>query len=582
MLGCIGYTAYMSISTDSTFLPAAFDPADWSQVQPLIDELRQRDLSSVDALHDWLADASALADAMGEAGSRANIDHARDTSDTEAEQRYLHFIERIQPQLSEAFFHLQRKFLDCPYRDELTGERFDVLRREWEADVALFRPDNIPLNTELTKLFNQYNQRCGAMTVEYDEREQTLPQLAVYAERNDRAVREETWRLAADRRLEDREAFDDLFEQQLQLRQQVAENAGFEDFRVYIWQDKHRFDYTPQDCLDFADAVAEVVVPAIEQLDRERMQAMGLNALRPWDLSVDPRGRPALEPFDPADVEQLVADTRQLFERLSPVLAEQFRQLKMGENLDLDNRRGKHPGGFQAALPRSKQPFIFMNAVGVQRDVDTLLHEAGHAFHFLESVEHEPLNFIRHASLEFCEVASMSMELLGCDHYDVFYDDPADAARAKRKQLEGALRVLPWIATIDSFQHWLYTNPGHSRAERYDAWLSIHDRFSSTLINWSGLAKQRKAMWHRQLHLFGAPFYYIEYGIAQLGALQVWRNSQRDAARTLDQLTTAFRRGGGVPLPTLFQTAGIHFDFRRETMEPLVETTLETLEQLPV
>jgi oligoendopeptidase F len=313
-------------------------------------------------------------------------------------------------------------------------------------------------------------------------------------------------------------------------------------------------------------------------LNRLRREDLGVDRLRPWDLSVDPRNRPALRPFAEDQVPAFIDKTKAIFDRLSPALGEDFESLRTHGNLDLDSRKGKQPGGYQMSLEESKQPFIFMNAAGMQRDVEVLLHEGGHAFHFLAAVG-EPLVFLRSAPMEFCEVASMSMELLGSEHFDVFYD-AADAARAKRRLLEGIIEILPWIATVDSFQHWIYTHPGHSREERAAEWLGLTERFGAK-VDWSGYEDVRRSSWLRQLHLFHVPFYYIEYGIAQLGALQLWMKAMEDPRKALANYRAALRLGGTRSLPELFAAAGIRFDFSAGTLRPLMHAVREELAGLP-
>ena len=354
-----------------------------------------------------------------------------------------------------------------------------MLERAWRSDVELFRKANVPIFADLKTLASEYDKLIGAMLVTYNGKEQTLQQLARYQQETDRGVREETWRLTADRRLVDREAIESIFEKQLDHRAALAKNAGKADYRDYAWQDRGRFDYTPADCEAFHEAVERVVVPRLRELDEQRRELLRLDTLRPWDGGVDPRGRPPLRPFPADDTQKLRGDTREALRRVSGELAEMFDTLKPGKNLDLDSRPGKRAGGYQSALLESGEPFIFMNAAGLQRDVETLLHEAGHAFHFQWAFEREPLVFLQHAPLEFCEVASMGMELIALPHYGVFYESDEDADRARRAQLEGVLRVLPWIATIDAFQHWLYTNEGHSREDRKAAWLATLQRFST-------------------------------------------------------------------------------------------------------
>ena len=571
----------MTTAPVRTYVPARFDPSRFDEIEPWFGELIDRPLGSPSELEQWLLDFSELLCAIYEYRSRLNIEYSCHTDDDERERAYMHFVENIAPKLHPLYFALQKKYIDCEWRANVeTTPRMRQLGREWQADVDLYRDENVPLFTDLTRLTTDYDKLCGAMMVEFDGRTLTLQQLGRYLEEPDRKVREDAFRLMCDRRLEDRQKLDEIFDRQVALRQTVAANADCANFIDYSWRAKYRFDYTPDDCADYADSMERLVMPVIERLTAERKRLLGLDVLRPWDAAVDPRNRAALRPFDPEDVQGFVAKTRRVFDRIDPRLGEQFGELKFGRNLDLDSRKGKRPGGYQAALEESKQAFIFMNAAGVQRDVETMLHEGGHAFHFL-AASAEPLVFVRHAPLEFCEVASMSMELLGDEHLGVFYEDEADAARAVRVHLEGIVKVLPWIATIDRFQHWLYANPAHSRDERTAAWLAIHDRFSSRLIDWAGLEPARDAMWQRQLHLFHAPFYYIEYGIAQLGALQVWLNYRRDRRQALGQLLEAFALGGTRPLPELFETAGIRFSFDAATIEPLMRELSGELDALP-
>jgi oligoendopeptidase F len=416
------------------------------------------------------------------------------------------------------------------------------------------------------------------MTVNFRGKELTLQQLGRFTEETDRATREEAWQAGSDRRLQDREKIEDLFDKVLPLRGQIARNAGMQTYRDFIWKQYKRFDYTPQDCINFANAIAKACVPLAHELDKKRAEDLKLSTLRPWDQNVDPKNRPPLRPFAESDVDGFVTKTRTIFDRLSPALADEFESLRRNKNLDLDSRKGKQPGGYQSTLNECRQPFIFMNAAGVHRDVETLLHEGGHAFHAIAAQE-EPLVFLRSAPMEFCEVASMSMELLGDDHLDVFYSE-ADAQRAKRVHLEGIIKFFPWMATIDMFQHWLYTHPGHSREQRKSEWLRLMDTFGSKL-DWSGLEEARAYWWQRQIHLFHVPFYYVEYGIAQLGALQLWMKSKQDVRSALANYRAALKLGGTRPLPDLFAAAGISFDFTEKTIRPLMDAISEELRSLP-
>jgi oligoendopeptidase F len=569
----------MAVAAES-FVPADFNPSDFSAIEPLGRDLLQRPVESPAQVERWLTDLSRLFEWLHEHGSRLNVDYACHTDDPAREEAYLKFVREIEPKLAPLFFELQKRYLAMADRRRASGPGLAVMEREWQADVDVFRPENVPLDTRMTELVSQYGKIMGAMSVEFQGQSRTLQQMARFLEDTDRAVREQAWRLVSQRRLDDRAALDDLFQQLMDLRGRVAANAALPDYRAYLWKSRKRFDYTPEDCLAFGQSIQRVCCPLVQKLDRQRRDTLMLGQLRPWDTAVDIHGRPPLRPFDDQDIDAFVAGTREIFRRVDPALADQFQSLKDQGDLDLASRKGKRPGGFQASMERRRRPFIFMNAAGMQGDVDTMLHEAGHAFHYLAARSIDNL-FVRNAPLEFCEVASMSMELLGQDHYDVFYRSPGDALRARRHHLEGIIRFLPWMAIIDGFQHWLYTHPGHSASQRTEHWLALLDRLASPIVDWSGLEPARQAMWHRQGHLFNAPFYYIEYGIAQLGALQVWLNYRKNPRQALKQLLSAFALGGTVGLPELFAAAGARFDFTESTLAPLIAAVEAELAALP-
>jgi len=433
----------------------------------------------------------------------------------------------------------------------------------------------VPLETEEAKQSQQYQKLSGSLTVNFRGQEQTLVQMGRYLEEPDRALRQEAWELVAHRRLQEADKFDDILDQQIKLRAQIARNAGFENYRDYAFRRLGRFDYTPADCAKFHEAVEREFVPLTRELQAQRRAQLKLEKLRPWDLAVDALNRPPLKPF--AQIGEMVSRTQKIFNRLDGELAGGFRQMQDLKLLDLDNRKGKAPGGYQSTLAESRLPFIFMNAVGLQRDVETILHEAGHAFHALATRE-EDFYAYRSAPIEFCEVASMSMELLGNEFIEEFYSSN-DSKRARRVHLEGVAGVFPWIATVDAFQHWLYTNPNHTREERRRAWLGLLDRFGGD-VDWSGFEKARANLWHRQLHIFLHPFYYIEYGIAQLGALQVWNNSKRDKPKALGDYKKSLALGGSRPLPELFSAAGCQFEFSAKTIQPLAKMLRDELGKL--
>jgi oligoendopeptidase F len=559
------------------FVPAKADLGNWSELAPLFErlEVRAARCDSVADLEHWLLDWGELSAALDEESSRRYIAMTCHTDNAEAKQAYLDFVEHIEPQLKPREFRLSEIFLGHPLRRQLPKERYEVFDRDTKVKVELFRHENVPLETEETKLGQQYQESAGSLTVKFRGEEKTLPQAAKFLEEPDRATRQEAWTLVANRRLQEADRFENIFDQMVALRENIAANAGFSSYLEYAFRERKRFDYTPADCLEFHRAVETEIMPVVRELQGTRREQLHLPSLRPWDMEVDPFNRPPLKPF--ANVAEMVSRTQRIFNRLDASLASGFQQMQDLKLLDLDNRKGKAPGGYQSTLNEARLPFIFMNAVGVQRDVETMLHEAGHAFHAL-ATRPEPIYPYRHAPIEFCEVASMSMELLGNEYLEEFYST-LEANRARRIHLEGILKFFPWMATIDAFQHWIYTHPGHTRAERSATWLALMDRYGG-MVDWSGYEKARTNLWHRQLHIFLHPFYYVEYGIAQLGALQVWANSRRDAEKALRDYQTALALGGSRPLPDLFRAAGCRLEFSAKTIRPLVELVRSELSTL--
>lgn len=558
------------------FLPQSIDLGDFAQIEPFMTALADRPIDSPAAFEAWLTDASELCAAVYESGNRKYIEKSCHTNDKTIEAAYLHHVEFVEPPFKKAFFELQKKFVESPHRAALTGPRYEMLSRNWAADVELFRPANVSIETQVAKLVVEYDKIFGAMSIEFRGERYTPQYMARFLQDPDRPTREGAFRALAAERVKHRDKLDDLFDQILALRQQIAANAGLPDYRAYAFKEMKRFDYTPAECEAYAKAIETSAVPLIRDLEAKRKRELHLDALRPWDLDVDPQGRPALRPFDPKDIESFVSKTRAIFARISPDLATDFDQLRLNGNLDLDSRPGKQPGGYQSSLDEAKQPFIFMNAAGLHGDVRTLLHEGGHAFHFQWAAAKEPLVFLRSAPMEFCEVASMSMELLGMEHFDLFYGEGEDGQRARRDQFESTVPLLAWIAIIDQFQHWLYTHVGHTRQERTEAWRSLMKRFGAG-VDWTGFEDVRDARWQAQLHLFHVPFYYIEYGIAQLGALQLWIKSQDDPHAALSNYRKALALGGTRPLPKLFEAAGLVFDFSDKTIAPLMHRVREEI-----
>lgn len=549
---------------------------DWSRIEPYFDKLDAREIRDAAELEQWLIDASELAAAIQEVGTDRYVRMTCQTDDEARRAAYLDFIDNIEPKVKPRMHALNVKYAQCSAARDLPAERYGVLDRSIRNSVELFREENVALQTQESKLEQQYQEVSGAQTVEFDGKEQTLQQLAKYSEMTDRDVRRDAWQAGARRTLLDAEKLEDIFDQLVRLRDRMARNADCADYREYAFRAKERFDYTPEDCNAFHDAVERAVVPLLRDLQRQRKESLGVDPLRPWDLSVDVKGREPLRPFESS--EQLCNGVSRIFHRVGSELGAQFDEMNANGYLDLDSRKGKAPGGYQATFEESRHPFIFMNSVGLHRDVMTMLHEGGHAFHQF-AARHDPLLSYRSSPIEFAEVASFGMEMLGLDCLDEFYDE-ASLARARRQKFEGIIGLFPWVATIDAFQHFLYTNPAHTREERRAHWLELHQRFGG-LADFSGFEDALAYGWQRQLHLFEVPFYYIEYGIAKLGALQVWQRALTDRAEAVGRYRDALSLGGSRPLPELFEAAGARWDFSYDTIAPLMDLVRAELATLP-
>jgi len=556
------------------FVAADADFGEWATAEAYYRELAERPIDLLEQLEKWLMDYSELDGCFDEEGTRRYIDMTRQTDDPEREKRYLHFIENVKPKAQPWHDKLRRKFVELAERFSLPPKRYEVLARSLRNAIELYREENIPLLTEDEKLRQRYQKITGAMTCTYDGRELTLQQMARHQEEPDRAVREETWRLASDRFLQDAEGLDEVYDQMVALRNRVARNADCRDFREYAFKAYERFDYGPEDCRAFHDAIEQVVVPAVGRLADERKGKLGLEALRPWDLAVDPENRPPLRPFETD--QQLADGCSRVFHSVNPELGRVFDTLRERDSLDLGSRKGKAPGGYQATYDERRLPFIFMNAVGTEGDVRTLLHEGGHAFHTW-ACRNEPLLPYRHYPTEFAEVASMGMECLALAHVAEFYGEESN--RARKRFFSEMINFFPWMARVDAFQHYVYTHVGHDADRREREWVKLTRRFSPH-VDWSGLEPYDRHSWQRKLHFFEVPFYYVEYGIAQLGALQVWLNARKDYEHAVALYRNGLALGGSRPLPELFEAAGLRFDFSERTLRPLIDAVMEEIARL--
>lgn len=558
-----------------TFVATDADFGLWPTAETYYRQLTDRPVESPEQLDRWLRDWSELDACFDEEATSRYIAMTCQTDDAARQERFRQFVENVKPHREPWHDRLRRRLADLAARFPLPPKRYEVLLRSVRNAIDLYRDENVALQTQDELLQAEYQQLTGAMTVRYDGREQTLAQLGRYLEEPDRVARETTWKLAAERFLADGPALTELYCKMVELRDRVARNAGCRDFREYQFKHYERFDYTPEDCLAFHDAIERVIVPAVRRLSEQRRRRLGLPTLRPWDLSVDPDHLPPLRPFETE--QQLIDGCGSIFRRVHVELGKVFDALRDAGSLDLANRKGKAPGGYQATYHERRLPFIFMNAVGTDGDVRTLLHEGGHAFHTW-ACRNEPLLAYRHAPIEFSEVASMGMECLALPYMHVFYHD-ADRRRAARQFFEKIIRFFPFMARIDAFQHHVYTHVADGPDHWSDHWQHLTRRFASD-IDWTGLEPVERLAWHRKLHIFEVPFYYVEYGIAQLGALQVWLNSRRDFEQAVSLYRNGLALGGARPVPELFAAAGCKFDFSEKTLRPLIDAVMQELEFL--
>ncbi|GAC1471278.1 MAG: M3 family oligoendopeptidase [Isosphaeraceae bacterium] len=557
------------------WLPAESALQTWDEIEPWYVRLLERPIRDSRELEEWVQDAGELNCAVSQRDAKLYVAMTCQTDDPDREAAYLAFVREIKPRLKPLQNAIREKYLDSPHRAGLPREQYHVFDRALENSRALYREGNIPRETALAELEQQYQKTVGAMTVVFRGEERTPAQMTPLLEEADRSLRQTVWELVANRRLADRDVLDDLFDRMVGLRVEVAREAGFPDFTSYAYRLRERFDYGVKEAEEFRRAIETHVVPLARQIQEERRVALRVERLRPWDLAVDPLGRPPLRPFE--DVDQLAERTESIFASVAPELGGQFHYMRTHGLLDLANRKGKAPGGYQTTFEDDRLPFIFMNAVGLDGDLRTLLHEGGHAFHALAS-RGQTLAAYRESPIEFCEVASMSMELLGARDLGQFYE-AEDLNRSYRQLLEGIVLILPWIATVDAFQHWIYAHPSHTRDERRAEWNALLDRFGG-IVDWSGFEEARASSWHRQLHIFLYPFYYIEYGIAQLGALQIWRRALKDRPGAVAAYRGALSLGGSRPLPDLFRAAEIRFEFQEGTLAPLMTAVREELDKL--
>jgi oligoendopeptidase F len=551
-----------------SFIPEDFKLTDWATLEPFFKELKERQINDAAGLEKWMQNLSELEAVVNEDACWRQIKMTCDTENKSLEEAFNYFCMEIQPNIQPYVDALNKKLLASPFLDSLDTKIYFPYLRGVKQSIELFREENIPLQAEVSVLQQQYGQVTGAMAVTFNGEEYTLQQAAKFLENPDRSIREDVYRKIQERRLLDKDKLDELYDKLIDLRNTEAKNAGFENYRDYRFKELGRFDYTKEDCFQFHDAVKKYVLPLVNDIYNKKKERLGLDSLRPWDLDAEPAGTQPLHPFKTSD--ELLQKSIECFTALKPFFGECLQKMQDLHHLDLESRKGKAPGGYNCPLPESGAPFIFMNAAGQMHDVTTMVHEGGHAVHSF--LAHPlPLTGFKEYPMEIAEVASMAMELFSMDNWDTFFDNDADLQKAKEHQLERVITIFPWIAIIDKFQHWIYEHPTHTHEERTNAWVTISKEFRDDVIDYSGLEVYLQNAWQRQLHLFEVPFYYIEYGIAQLGAIGMWMQYKKDKDAALNNYCEALALGGTKTLPELYKTAGLEFDFSPEKVKSLMD-----------
>lgn len=539
----------------------------WDDIKPYFDELINRPITQYNDYLEFIYDWNQLLSIISEEGGWRYINMTCHTHDESSKQKYLQFVTEIEPHLQVVQNTLHKKTYESPYFHALHNH-FSIFKKNVLKDIQLFREENVPLLAKLQELQQQYAEISGKQSIEYQGKTYTLPQANIYLKNKDRHIRKEVYYLINQRRQEDENRLNDLLNEMISLRHQVASNAGFDNYRDYMHIALGRYDYSINDCKQFHHSIQKQVVPILNEIHQIREKKLSLqNNYFPWDTQVDMYGLAPLKPFETE--EELIQKSIICFEQIDTFFAECLKEMHHSKRLDLSSRMGKAPGGYQYPLYQSGIPFIFMNAVGLLRDLVTLMHETGHAVHFFLN-NHYPVLDFKSPPSEVAELASMSMELITMEHWDVFFKNPSDWMRAKQQQLESVIDALPWIAVIDKFQHWLYENPTHSIPERYEYWMHIIQKFSASNIQYKGLEHFLKIKWQGQLHIYEVPFYYIEYGFAQLGAIAIWKNYKENPKKTIEQYKATLSLGNTASIPDIYRTAGIQFDFSENYIRQLI------------
>ena len=557
------------------FLPEDLVITEFGVLAPYFQELLDREIKTLSDFDHWLKDRSELDAVLEEDLAWRYIRMSISTQDEALREAYTYFVTQIQPELAPLEDQLNQKLMALPYLDQRADSAHQIYFRSVRTALDLYREENIALEAALNEEAQQYGAISAAQTIEHDGKNLTMQQAALLLKEQDESLRQTIYEKMAAVRRKDREQLDALYTSLIQKRHQLALNTGFENYRDYKFVAMGRFDYTKADCFAFHEAIKTHIVPLVKGFQAEKLSKLGKERFKPWDLDVDPEGKPALKPFQTGA--EMLSGTIAMFERIDPYFGDCLRVMDQLGHLDLDSKPGKAPGGYNYPLYEIGVPFIFMNAVGTQRDLETMVHEGGHAIHSFLSRDLS-LTAFKNLPSEVAELASMSMELLSMPQWTEFYE-PQAHARAMREQIEGTLKVLPWIAQIDAFQHWIYENPTHTPEDRSAYWTQLASDFGTGLTDWTGYEDLVQSAWQRQLHLFEVPFYYIEYGIAQLGALGVWKNSLENYPTAIANYKKALALGYTTSMSNIYETAGVPFDFSSERLQTLATFIQEQLKK---
>ncbi|WP_234123748.1 M3 family oligoendopeptidase [Clostridium hydrogenum] len=549
---------------------------DEKELEGNFQKLLDRKINSPEDLKKWLVDESKLYDGVKEKLSRNYFATNCYSDNKEIKATYEHDNEVIWPLLKKYGELLDKFFYNSEYRNQL-GSYYDNLVKKRANSIEIFRKENIDIEVKEDKLCTKYYDITGNMSVMWNNEEKTLQQMSVYMKDSDREMRKNAWTLVQNRRLKDSKELDEIMDNLVKLRNEKALNADCKDFVEFMFKKLERFSYTPEDCIELQESVLKSVVPIVNEIRDRHKEEIKVEDYRPWDVSAVKEGQKPLKPYN--NVNELIDGVLKIFKKKDEIFFNTLNKMKNSETLDLESRKAKSPGGFCDVFRVSNTSCIFMNEAQSQDDLATLTHEGGHSVHNTLTSNIEIADYAEMPS-ETAELASMSMELICMDSWDVFYKDEEELKRAKREHLEGIIEFLPWGVLVDRFQHWMYSHPEHSAEERNEKFAEMAKQFQFQTVDFSGYEDALKNFWKKQLHIFEVPFYYIEYVMAQLGALQIWRNYKKDPKRAIESYKKALSLGSSVSIPEVYAAAEIKFDFSENMIKELMEFVKSELDKL--